>query len=160
LDYPDYAARIGSAFQVLTEDLARIGITLSIGSIPSDKYYGMIFNHKIPEAITVAGIADYPDPMNMLNLLYYSKYAKPNGFNLSNYANAVVDRDLLANLKSTDNAERLELATSIARTVSEDMPLNAMWWENTITAVNKKFKVESLTGFYFLQPWATTISLA
>jgi peptide/nickel transport system substrate-binding protein len=160
LDYPDSYARLGRAFQVMKQDLSQLGIDLTVGEVPFNKYIAGVFNHEIPPALAILGIADYPDPMNLLYLLFWSEFARANAFNLANYDNPEVDRLFVENLASTDDAKRADLAMEAAALVSEDMPVNALWWENSLAAVNNKYVLEGFNGFYFLQPWGTHIKAA
>jgi len=69
--YTHNAGPTVAAGKIVQRDLARIGIAVRIKEFPGEQYFTRIFNLHEPYDLALVGWApDYPDPYDVLNLLF------------------------------------------------------------------------------------------
>lgn len=106
----------------LRENLAQIGIDLTVNELSDEQHEENRFTRNSLAFRLDAIGADYPDPANFLDLMLASASAVENGWNSANYRNPEVDRLLEEQATMTDLAARVPLITEILRFAAEDLP--------------------------------------
>ena len=72
----------------------------------------------------IGWIADYPDPENFLDILFYSDSSN----NHTNYNNPVVDSLLKQARVETDEAKRFSIYNEVEQTILDDAPWIPLWY--------------------------------
>ena len=80
--------------QAVQQQLAAIGMKVSIKSLPNAEYINTITTPGSTAIGISAWFQDYPDPSDFLDVLFESAYYQPGGFNLSGYKNPAFDAQL------------------------------------------------------------------
>ena len=79
--------------------------------------------------------ADYPDPYDFLDILFYSKSTN----NHTNYSNPEADRLLLRARTEQDVGKRIALYQKIERTIVNDAPWLLLWFSGERFALVKPY---------------------
>ena len=156
---PDGEPTLGQAAQALAQNLAKIGIKLTLKQISSNAWFNIIYTHPKPLGLQIISFAkDYPDPADMIYLTLYSKYAVKNSFNTANYKNAIVDRAFNRQRLSTKPAVRAAAIATVLRQAAKDVPYVPFWYQDIAMAMNSnKFSYRGFGTWYLYQPWARNI---
>ena len=72
----------------------------------------------------IGWIADYPDPENFLDILFYSESSN----NHTNYSNPQVDSLLMEARTETDEARRYQLYNQLEQIIVDDAPWIPLWY--------------------------------
>ncbi|HJN86284.1 MAG TPA: peptide ABC transporter substrate-binding protein [Dehalococcoidia bacterium] len=91
----------------------------------------------------IGWIADYPDPENFLDILFYSASSN----NHTNYSNPVVDRLLEQARTETDQVARYQLYNRVEQMVIDDAPWIPLWYSG-----ERFVLVKPSVRDYFLTP--------
>lgn len=159
--YTGASAEVGTGMQVLAQSLKELNVDLKLRTI-TDADFAKLFVPR-PDFTLVAGpgAADYPDPLNLMGQTLCSCQAVPNGFNMSGYKNAKLDR-LIADATADRNVDsRVDKIMQGLAIANEQLPFTVLWWDNSVTAVNTKLVLADY-GFWssFLTPWMASIRAA
>lgn len=87
---------------------------------------------------------------NDLTALWHSSQSGPNGFNLSNYKNAKVDKSLEILRTSVDQTTKLQVAKDLQNQINSDMPAIFLYNSTYLYSQNKKIK--GFTTDFIVEP--------
>ncbi|MDP6132701.1 MAG: ABC transporter substrate-binding protein, partial [Dehalococcoidia bacterium] len=136
----------GSADAVMgaTVDMWRtnLGVEVTVRQIESESYFDQIAV-EVDNLFDYGWIADYPDPENFLDILFYSASSN----NHTNYSNPVVDRLLEQARTETDQVARYQLYNRVEQMVIDDAPWIPLWYSG-----ERFVLVKPSVRDYFLTP--------
>lgn len=145
---------VGSAFpyqiaaaQVITQQLAEVGIRVDIQQRESGLFFNSLARHEFDT--TVVGWVGFVDPDEWLYNLFHSG----GKWNQQQYANRRVDELLEEGRLSLDRRRREEIYAQAQQLIATDAPVAFLYVTNRISAWR-----ETVRGFD-VHPTATTISL-
>ena len=105
---------------MLRDDLAEVGIPLTVKTVTWDDYMATTTRPDGPAFYTYGWVADYPSADNFLYDLFYSGVSTWAG---TGYSDPEVDR-LLTEARSTADVQRhLELNRQAAKLITRDLPM-------------------------------------
>ena len=90
-------------------------------------------NRREEQLFLIGWVADWPDPMNFLQL-FYSKNVSP-GPNRVNYANPAYDALYEEAARTADPARRLDLVRAMQDVVREDCPWACLYYRREFVLV-------------------------
>jgi peptide/nickel transport system substrate-binding protein len=159
LPYPDSEQTLGKAALALSQSLKKIGVTLKVQEVPTDKWFATLYNHPSPlgPQIISWGV-DYPDPADALHFIYDSKAAVKNNFNTANYKSSEMDKYLAQQAASAKPAVRAAAIKRALRLAAVDVPYVPIWYQDIAMAFSKKLNYRGWGTWYLYQPWAMDIS--
>ncbi len=105
--------------QKLQQDLARVGVTLSIKSVAWSSFLEAIRQPRTVPLFILGWSADFPDPENFLDILFHTGQDNNHSF----YSNPEVDRRLEAARPITEPAARTRAYAEIERMIVDDAPV-------------------------------------
>lgn len=129
------------AMQAVAADLAKIGITLDLKPLPTEKYFTQRMSH---EGLSVQMSNLYygtPDPSEVLPDLLSRASAKPQGFNFSLYGTAALDAEL-DGVGSLEGEVRREAITKVLTEVADQVPYLPLFHSEAAYALNKRFTLD------------------
>ena len=109
---------------------ANLGVEVSVHQIPSDMYYHRL-DEEVGNLFDYEWIADYPDPENILDILFHTGMASNAGF----YTNRQVDAILEEARTEQDAERRLALYDQAQEMLLEDAAVIPLWHSNTYVLV-------------------------
>lgn len=130
--------------ELLASFLARIGISLSLDYSTFPQFMSRL-NRREEQMFLVGWVADYPDPLNFLQL-FYSRNVSP-GPNRTNYVNPDYDALFEEAERCTDPARRLELSAAMQEIVREDCPWACLYYRRDFVLVGPSVRGFSLHDF-------------
>ena len=143
------APQVSSAFQVLKQDLAPLGIIIEIKEMPVEQWYDTIGSADWPLAYM-----DYTsttgDPAEM------SSWFLGDG-NPAGYTNAEVTALMTQVNGETDPKKRAELLIQAQQLALEDIPYIPLWWGVAATALSDAYTFEDFGSYTFVSPWTPRI---
>ncbi|NBB83242.1 MAG: peptide ABC transporter substrate-binding protein, partial [Alphaproteobacteria bacterium] len=155
--YPDgFSAtlKVGSAFndqvkaaQVIKQQLAEVGIDLSVVALESGVFFEALNAGEF--VMTFVGWVGFVDPDQFTWNLFHSE----GKYNQQGYAEAQVDRLLVAGRRTRDRARRKQIYADVLRRVVRDVPMVFCYVNPQISAERRRVR-----GFV-VHPTATTIFL-
>jgi peptide/nickel transport system substrate-binding protein len=152
---------VTDALQNTAQNLEQIGVEMHVKALPAAQLYGNVFAERATnglQALAISGFGDIPNGLEIPYLSFYSKFATPSAFNVSYYKSPEMDKLLLAALESTNKRQSAESSFKALSLSMKDLPELTLWWENTITAVNKNLAAENLGAWSLSGPWALDLS--
>lgn len=144
-----------TALQSIVSDLGKIGIKLTLKSLPDDAYYAAAMRH---ESLTLGlypigyGTSDVgeavPDLVTSLG-------AKPQGFNFSQFATAQTD-ELVRKVLASAGEQKKAAVVELMQIVADQVPYVPMYYADYGYAISKRFTsplgVWTLDRFYDVKP--------
>lgn len=131
-----------------------LGVDVRIRQMDNTSYMDSLQRNKDRFQIFSLGwVADYADPQNFLDLLFYST----SGENHTQYANPDVDRLLERARSERDHAARMRLYQEAESQILKDAPWVPLWHSNRYVLV--KPYVQGYTSPPMVVPWLRTINL-
>ena len=103
---------------------------------------------------------DYPDPIALASQFFWSKNARPNYYNEANYKNPQVDKWVVENINSIDQAERADLIVKIMQQTAEDVPYIPIWTREAAVAMSNNYVFNDFNVFTEQSFWVNHISPA
>jgi peptide/nickel transport system substrate-binding protein len=158
--YPDSRKPIGDAALNLSQNLKQLGVTLNVREVTTAQWINGLHAHKDLGIQVASFVVDYPDPANLPSLMFDSKYAAPNGFNLANYKNQAVDRLLARQAASNKRSVRAAALRQILAIAARDLPYVPVWWQDVGLAIKRAYTYRGFSTWYYFQPWLTRIKNA
>lgn len=149
ITYPASGPQLGQAAQSLAQNLAKIGITLTVTEVPLEEWY-----------TTLA------DGVHGLGFMwYFSTTGDPGELsswnlgegNASHYDNPDIAALLAQAAVETDQAKRAELLieTNVLQAADAiDLPL---WWGQSATAFSNDLGMNDYSPFVFVSPWPAAL---
>lgn len=131
-----------------------LGVDVKVRQMDRDAFLDALAKSKDSFQMFYNGwVADYPDPQNFLDILFYSK--SPN--NDTQYANPDVDRLLERARSERDHATRMRLYQEAEAQILRDAPWVPLWHSKRYVLV--KPYVQGYTAPSVVLPWLRSISL-
>ena len=109
---------------------ANLGVEVSVHQVPPDVYYYRL-DEEVGNLFDYEWIADYPDPENILDILFHTGMASNAGF----YASRQVDTILESARIEQDTERRLALYRQAQEMLLEDAAAIPLWHSNTYILV-------------------------
>ncbi|KGK89742.1 peptide ABC transporter substrate-binding protein [Desulfosporosinus sp. HMP52] len=122
-NYTQENQRVAEAFQA---QLKEVGIQIHLKNMEWGSYINAMQSGEL-QMFRVACVADYPDPDNLLRMLYSKSQWGMN--NVTFYSNPEVEGLLTQGLEETDITKRMEIYKKIQELIVEDQP--AIWTFST-----------------------------
>ncbi|GAA1517781.1 molybdate transport repressor ModE-like protein [Agromyces terreus] len=147
---PNTGPQLGTAAQSLAENLAKIGITLTVREVPIEEWLASLE----PDAEYGVGMMWYfstlGDPAEVSSYMLGAD-------NVSNYANPEID-DLFAQAGAeSDPATRIDLLLEAEKLQAEDVINVPLWWGQSATAFADDLGMDDYSSFAFISAWPTTL---
>lgn len=143
------APQVSSAFQVLKQDLAPLGIVLEIKEMPVEQWYDTIGSADWPLAYM-----DYTsttgDPAEMTS--WFFGEGNPAGFE-----DAKVTAMMTEVNAESDPKKRAELLIAAQKLALEQLPYIPLWWGVAATALADEYEFEDFGSYTFVSPWTPRI---
>jgi oligopeptide transport system substrate-binding protein len=131
-----------------------LGVEVRIRQMDNASYMDSLQRNKDRfQMFSLGWVADYADPQNFLDLLFYSK----SGENHTQYANPDVDRLLERARGERDSAARMRLYQEAEAQILKDAPWVPLWHSNRYVLV--KPYVQGYSSPPMVVPWLRAISL-
>lgn len=119
---------------------ANLGVEVSVRQIPTDVYYYQL-DEEVDNLFDYGWVADYPDPENILDVLFHTGMAN----NIGSYTNPSVDAILEKARIEQDVERRLALYRSAQEMLLEDAAAIPLWYGNTYVLVKPYVKSYAIT---------------
>jgi peptide/nickel transport system substrate-binding protein len=157
-------ASLVSAAEILSSDLAKIGVTANVDEMTP----------AVAEALEASGKSKllmdeiysvYPDPEGIMSSLIAPGQIHPpgSGLNAANFRNAEVDKLLPESVETLDKTKRVQLIGKLLKVVNEEAPYRPIYTHATFAALSEKYVLSSASfnGWTLLWgPWALGVKLA
>jgi oligopeptide transport system substrate-binding protein len=118
-----------------------LGVDISVRQLPADQYYHRL-SDEVDNLFDYGWVADYPDPENVLDVLFHS--GTPN--NVGAYANAQVDGLLEEARAEQDVERRMGLYRQAEELLLADAAAIPLWYGNSYLLVKPYVKGYALTA--------------
>ena len=119
----------GFVTAVITLLQEELGVTIVPNVVEPFQYYDELFGGNVGHLFSSGWCADYPDPQNFLDILYFSGSQQ----NIGRYSNLAIDGQLAAARVERDTETRLALYAEIERQLVADAPV--IFVAHDVTAV-------------------------
>lgn len=155
------AASLVSCAQILSSDLAKIGINAKVDEVaPADAAAILQGDTKlvVNEIYSV-----YPDPEGIMSTMISPAQIYPpgSGLNLAKYRNPEVDSLLSESVETLNTTRRLEMIGKLLKTTNEEAPYWPLFTHATFATLSEKYVLPSFTGWSLLWgQWALGVKLA
>lgn len=154
------SAAVSSA-EILSADLAKIGITANVHVLPSSDTETVLYGGKSKlEVNTIYGL--YPDPEGFMSSILAPSQINPpgSGFNSANYRNAEVDRLMPESLRTLDPAKRLQMIGKLMGIVASEAPYWPLYTHAAFWALSEKYAMPSVSWWTTeWGPWGLGVKL-
>ena len=118
-----FGASVGLDLEVITESWStELGIEVEFQQTEFATYLQDLHKRRF-QMFEIAWIADYPDPENFLDILFYSESSNNN----TQYSNPEVDQLLLQARTETDQAKRYQLYQQAEEIIVDEAPWIPLW---------------------------------
>lgn len=129
----DEPARVAAALQI-SDDLATIGMRVEVKAMPFIGLIDKAARERTYDALLIGiSVSGDPDPYSFF---HSSEVADP-GHNFSGYSTLPMDRSLEAARRTTDQAKRRELYTSVFQAIATDVPVVFLYFSDYLYAQAK-----------------------
>jgi peptide/nickel transport system substrate-binding protein len=136
------------------ENLKQLGITLNVQQMDDSQWLSTYFGHDKLGMQIMSYFPDFADAANYPYLFFDTANAGKDGMNGSNYSNPKMDELLTAALQKSDPKERAAALTEAIKISSQDIAVVPVFWPASAMAINKKYKLQGYTAFWYNIPWA------
>jgi peptide/nickel transport system substrate-binding protein len=127
-------ARVAAALQI-SEDLAAIGMRVELKATPFAELIGKAARERSYDALLIGvSVSGDPDPY----AFFHSSELKDPGHNFSGYSTLTIDRSLEAARRTTDQAKRRELYTTVFQSIATDVPVVYLYFSDYLYAQNRQ----------------------
>jgi peptide/nickel transport system substrate-binding protein len=124
------------ASQLVQADLARVGLRVRLRPVDAPVYFDRIGRRRSAAMSLVQFFWDYPDPSNLTESLFHSRFIRPEGSsNVSFYSNPRLDALLDDASRETARDARLALYHEAERIIAADAPMAFVFSHLLIHAV-------------------------
>ncbi|WP_083459605.1 ABC transporter substrate-binding protein [Jiangella muralis] len=141
--------------QVISAQLAQIGIDAPVKVVPDTAWFGMISEDEPMLTFTETG-ACTPDPDWDSLFLDTDDAGEPIGLNLAHYTPPEVKELLNEGLLEQDPAERLRIYTELSKRVAEDVPYVPVYAEGN-TYASADYDIVEYDSFWMNFPWLLNV---
>jgi len=129
---------------ILVASLAKVGIVVELQKVTWDEYDQAI-GERTATILSLAWIADLPDPDSFLYTLFISN----GGSNLFGYSNPEVDSLIVESKNTLDREKRRVINQRLHKLLAEECPYTFLWSLNNYAAVHKKVRKVEIHPFKF-----------
>jgi peptide/nickel transport system substrate-binding protein len=127
-------ARVAAALQI-TDDLAAIGMRVEMRPMPFAELIQKSARERTYDALLIGvSVSGDPDPYSF----FHSSENKDPGHNFSGYSTLTIDRSLEAARRTTDQAKRRELYTTVFQSIATDVPVVFLYFSDYLYAQNRQ----------------------
>lgn len=142
----------------LAENLAKIGVTLTVTQQDDSAWQTYLNAHK-DLGLQIKGTGpDYPDPTDYF-AMFTTAQASANGTNLANYKDPEFDKIFQEQLGELDKAKRIGDLEKLLTMFADAMPVLPLWWSGFAIAYRKdKMTYSHLTSMCYLQSWTANVT--
>jgi len=126
----DDASRVAAALQIV-DDLGQIGIAAELRAVPFNVLLDKVVSERSYDALLI-GITGSGDP-DPYPLFHSSEIADP-GHNFSGYFTLPLDRALENSRRTSDQAKRLELISTVFQAVATEVPVIFLYYPDYLYA--------------------------
>ncbi|HEV8654687.1 MAG TPA: peptide ABC transporter substrate-binding protein [Candidatus Limnocylindria bacterium] len=127
-------ARVAAALQI-ADDLAVIGMRVELKAMPFSELIERAVRDRTYDALLIGiGVSGDPDPYSF----FHSSEVKDPGHNFSGYFTFTMDRSLEAARRTTDQAKRRELYTSVFQSLATEVPVVFLYFSDYLYAQNRQ----------------------
>lgn len=117
---PSIGSRLGLDVAALAEMWQQnLGVTITVENIEYDYFYDQIFSGKHGQLISGGWCADYPDPENFADVLFYTG----SNFNNGGYSNPALDQLLEQARVERDATRRIDIYQQAEQIIVDDAPV-------------------------------------
>lgn len=149
ITYPNTLPELGLTAQVLAQNLAEIGITLTVTEVPISQWFDTLTDDEHG-----VGFMHYTsttaDPAELT-----SWFLGPD--NLARYDNPEIADLLAAATTETDTQSRLDLLIEANTLQATDNAYFPLWWGERAVAFNPTIQIADYGTFTFQTPWVASI---
>lgn len=147
---PATGPQLGTAAQALSENLAKIGITLNVREVPIEEWLASLD----------------PSSDNGVNFMwYFSTLGDPGEVpsyllgagNPAAYENAKIQDLLAQSAAESDPAARIDLLVQAETLQAQDAVNIPLWWGQSATAFAKDLGIRDYSSFAFISSWPTQL---
>jgi peptide/nickel transport system substrate-binding protein len=126
-------ARVAAALQI-ADDLAAIGMRVELKAMPFGALIEKAARERTYDALLIGiSVSGDPDPYSFF---HSSEIADP-GHNFSGYSTLPLDRSLEAARRTTDQAKRRELYSTVFQAIATDVPVVFLYFSDYLYAQAK-----------------------
>ncbi len=127
-------ARVAAALQI-SDDLAAIGMRVELRAMPFAELIEKSARERTYDALLIGvSVSGDPDPYSF----FHSSEIKDPGHNFSGYSTLTIDRNLEAARRTTDQAKRRELYTTVFQSIATDVPVVYLYFSDYLYAQNRQ----------------------
>jgi peptide/nickel transport system substrate-binding protein len=126
----DDASRVAAALQIV-DDLGQVGIAAELRAVPFNVLLDKVVSERSYDALLI-GITGSGDP-DPYPLFHSSEIADP-GHNFSGYFTLPLDRALENSRRTSDQAKRLELISTVFQAVATEVPVIFLYYPDYLYA--------------------------
>ncbi|MFD1933141.1 ABC transporter substrate-binding protein [Nonomuraea mangrovi] len=127
--------------QAIISDLAKIGIRITVESMPADAYRARLMSHDRAGMQLHRLVYGTPDPGEVLPDLLSQASAEPQGWNFALYGSAALDA-ALDRMLTTSGPARIPLVDTILNEVAEQVPYVPLYYFDGAYALNERFTIK------------------
>jgi peptide/nickel transport system substrate-binding protein len=154
-----WVANAVSASQILSSDLAQIGIKAKVDLIQTDE-----ISSAIEKGTIIPGIQppEYPDPSGLAALLSASeRLPHGSGYNFAGYSNAEAEKLMSEQAEAVNPTTRIELIGKALRIVEAEFPYRPLYSPDFLVALSDKYVFPPFSFWSTVDtPWALNVKLA
>lgn len=123
-------ARVAAALQIV-EDLAAIGMSVELKTMPFADLVDSLARDRTYDALLIGiSVSGDPDPYSF----FHSSEIKDPGHNFSGFTTLTIDRSLEAARRTTDQAKRRELYSTVFQAIATDVPVVFLYFSDYLYA--------------------------
>jgi peptide/nickel transport system substrate-binding protein len=144
--------------QVIESELQKIGINLTLKSVPVGTWVGELLGaHDQLGLEFFPGGCLTPDPSWYPSELLGAKNDHQGGLNLANYTPPAIDDLLTSALQVSNPAKRLAAYSTVLKMLGTDVPYVPLYVANSNAAISNRLTWPSYNAFFVGRPWALEI---
>ncbi len=123
-------ARVAAAVQI-SEDLSAIGIRAELKTMPFAELVESVARDRTYDALLIGiSVSGDPDPYSF----FHSSEVRDPGHNFSGFSTLTIDRSLEAARRTTDQAKRRELYSTVFQSIATDVPVVFLYFSDYLYA--------------------------
>jgi peptide/nickel transport system substrate-binding protein len=145
--------------QVIAAQLAKIGINLTVNTLPLASWFGIIVGadrSKIGLQFVTAG-CNSPDPNENPKFMLGSKNARAGSFNITDWAPPDIDQLLAESVATTNNTKRFAIYSKLLKRLSVDVPYVPLYLTDANFAISSRFSWPTVNAIFFTRDWALEV---
>ncbi|MGA8353902.1 MAG: ABC transporter substrate-binding protein [Solirubrobacteraceae bacterium] len=158
IDVEAVSSNYVSAAEIMSADLAKIGISAKVREVQGDEVTSVMLGGKSKIELNEIG-AVYPDPEGLMSTILSP--SQIGSLNTSNYKSSKFDRLLAEQIKITEPSRRLEVIGRLLKVEGEEVPTWPLYTHLTFGVLSNQYVISGFSWWsMFWDPWALNIKLA